>query len=164
MPIKYSVEEYGVVFVPASGNVPNYTGKASGPGPETVRLQVRTFKVDTNTFSRGLENAFGISMAPSKQALRRLLEQLGIDMQVPPKAVFYNDLTGIVMVRATAEDLELVQAAIETLGGSLLNQAMASVGSEQSSSEPNNPADLMKQRYGARPMRSESTPPGQRPR
>src|SRR5439155_14229224 len=56
--------------------------------------------------------------APETQvALRRLLTQLGVNMDVPGKAVFYTDLTGILMVRATAEDLAIVQAAIETLGG-----------------------------------------------
>jgi beta-lactamase regulating signal transducer with metallopeptidase domain len=57
-----------------------------------------------------------------KFALRRLLTQLGINMDVPGKTVFYNDLTGIVMVRATLEDLEIVRAAIETLGGSGIGQ------------------------------------------
>jgi len=52
-----------------------------------------------------------------QNALRRLLTQLGINMDLPSKAVFYNELTGIVMVRASFEDLEIVKAAIETLGG-----------------------------------------------
>ena len=52
-----------------------------------------------------------------QSALRRLLTQLGINMDLPSKAVFYNELTGIVMVRASYEDLEIVKAAIETLGG-----------------------------------------------
>ncbi len=33
------------------------------------------------------------------------------------KTVFYNELTGVLMVRATAGDLEVVGAAIDTLGG-----------------------------------------------
>ena len=46
-------------------------------------------------------------------------------MDVPSKAIFYNDLTGILMVRGTLEDLELVQAAVETLGGRVLHQGNA---------------------------------------
>ena len=61
-------------------------------------------------------------------AVRQLLLQLGVNMDAPNKAVFYNDLTGILMVRATPEELELVQAAIETLGGKPLRSG-ASVSS-----------------------------------
>lgn len=46
-PIKYSIENYGVVF----------TLKA----PEATPLHTRTFKVDPNTFWMGLENVEGIS-------------------------------------------------------------------------------------------------------
>jgi tetratricopeptide (TPR) repeat protein len=41
-PIKYSVEDYAIVF--------------SGRGPETMQLEMRTFKVDANTFYQGLES------------------------------------------------------------------------------------------------------------
>jgi hypothetical protein len=41
-PIKYSVEDYAIVF--------------SARGPETIQLETRTFKVDPNTFQQGLES------------------------------------------------------------------------------------------------------------
>lgn len=41
-PIKYSIEDYGIMF--------------SQRGPETAQLYTRTFKVDPNTFIQGLEN------------------------------------------------------------------------------------------------------------
>jgi hypothetical protein len=190
-PIKYSVEEYGVVFSPGAGAMAAAPGTVNRPS-EPPRLQVRTFKVDTNTFLAGLESAFNVTVPRAEgqaassaekkaaikatkaqedlkraeelhaqktisedelrkakydldmaqteleearaqkgsgqsasardiqQGLRELLLQLGINMDVPNKGVFYNELTGIVMVRATSEDLEVVQAAIETLGGHLL--------------------------------------------
>jgi hypothetical protein len=87
--------------------------------------------------------------APETQvALRRLLTQLGINMDVPGKAVFYNDLTGIIMVRATFEDLEIVKAAIETLGGSTGEQT-APQGSAKDGSGPF--AEMMMRRYGLLP-------------
>ena len=82
-------------------------------------------------------------------ALRRLLSQLGINMDVPGKAVFYNDLTGILMVRATFEDLEIVKAAIETLGGSSTEQA-ASPGSVKDGSTHFYNEEMMR-RYGLLP-------------
>jgi beta-lactamase regulating signal transducer with metallopeptidase domain len=56
-----------------------------------------------------------------QQALRGLFQQLGVNMDAPDKAVYYNGLTGIVMVQATAHDLDLIEAAIDTLGGELLH-------------------------------------------
>ena len=54
-PIKYSVEDYAIVF--------------SARGTETVPLETRTFKVDPNTFQQGLESvgaeSFGSSSSSS---------------------------------------------------------------------------------------------------
>ncbi|MBI2927192.1 MAG: SLBB domain-containing protein [Verrucomicrobia bacterium] len=50
-------------------------------------------------------------------ALRKLLADLGLNFEAPGKLLFYNQLTSILMVRATFEDLEVVQAVVETLGG-----------------------------------------------
>ena len=83
-------------------------------------------------------------------ALRRLLSQLGVNMDVPGKTVFYNDLTGILMVRATFEDLEIVKAAIETLGGSSTEQA-ASPGSVKDGSTHFYYNEEMMRRYGLLP-------------
>ncbi|PYK59018.1 MAG: hypothetical protein DME21_14345 [Verrucomicrobia bacterium] len=89
--------------------------------------------------------------APETQvALRRLLTQLGINMDVPGKAVFYNDLTGIIMVRATFEDLEIVKAAIETLGGSTGEQT-APQGSAKDGTTPFTYNEDMMRRYGLLP-------------
>ncbi|HKI71130.1 MAG TPA: M56 family metallopeptidase [Verrucomicrobiae bacterium] len=89
--------------------------------------------------------------APETQvALRRLLTQLGINMDVPGKAVFYNDLTGILMVRATSEDLEIVKAAIETLGGSTGEQT-APQASAKEGSVPFYQNEMMMRRYGLLP-------------
>jgi len=79
-------------------------------------------------------------------ALRQLLTQLGVNMDVPGKALFYNDLTGILMVRATTEDLAIVQGAVETLGG-VANAQWLQAGSSGEGAT-SSAADLMRQRYG----------------
>jgi beta-lactamase regulating signal transducer with metallopeptidase domain len=194
-PIRYSIEDYGVVFSPGPAQ-PQPVSAPLANRLAAVPFQVRIFHVDTNTFFAGLESAFGVTVPHSggsgisreaaqglyanlakaednlkraqklseaksvseadvekarrdfdlaqdelrsfkdkersqaitprdvQQALRQLLNQLGIDMSFGNKAVFYNDLTGIVMVRATADDLEIVQAAIETLGGKALRTSL----------------------------------------
>ncbi len=155
-PIHYTVEDYAVVF--------SQNPEASPPSPAVVvpspaasPLMVRTFRVDTNKFEAGLERAFGIKLEPGtppsdtarprqmQSALRQLLTQLGIAMDVAGKAVFYNDLTGVVMVRGTPEDLEIVRAAVETLGGSP-NEAEAAAPPPMMSQE-------MMRRYGLSPAR-----------
>jgi len=150
-PILYSVEDYAVVFSQNPEAMVSSTGVALPPNAATP-LTVRTFKVDTNNFAAGLERAFGIKLevgaqpsdvGRSKQmqsALRQLLTQLGISMDVSGKAVFYNDLTAVIMVRATADDLEIVKAAIETLGGTVHDSEGQYPGSQMS--------DVMRQRYG----------------
>jgi beta-lactamase regulating signal transducer with metallopeptidase domain len=127
-PIKYTVEDYGVVFSLDQS-------KISGPSfsvPAPEQLYVQTFKVDTNTFLAGLDATFGIRVSqfggPAgpqniQRALHELLVKLGVNIDTQNKSIFYNQLTGILMVRGTQEDLSLVQAAIETLGGTLFSNA-----------------------------------------
>ena len=84
-------------------------------------------------------------------ALRRLLTQLGVNLDVPGKALFYNDLTSVLMVRATTEDLAIVQGAVETLGG-VANEQRPQAGS-RSEGASSSPEDLMQQRYSPRSAR-----------
>jgi hypothetical protein len=124
-PIEYSVEDYAVVFSPKP-NLGSATTGGARTGTGMPQLTVRTFRVNTNTFVSGLEIAFGIKLATNapasekprkvQAALRDLKVQLGVPIE-NGRAVFYNELTGIVMVRATPDELGVVSAAMETLGG-----------------------------------------------
>jgi hypothetical protein len=124
-PIEYSLEDYAVVFSLRADSAQSVVPRMPTGQPS---FGVRTFSVNTNTFVAGLESAFGIKIDPPakgdgsgrskkvQSALKELLTQLGIAAE-GNKSVFYNELTGMVMVRATPDDLEIVRAAIETLGG-----------------------------------------------
>lgn len=122
-PIQYSVEDYGVVF--------SLAPKPYLPPQPAVTMTACTFKVNTNTFLAGLNSAFGIKvkLPPGEaqgaersrkiqDALMNLFSQLGISTE-GNKSVYYNELTGIVMVRVTSSDFPIVQAAMHTLGGAL---------------------------------------------
>jgi hypothetical protein len=158
-PIEYSVEEYGVVFSqslnPSTGSPSALTSRS----PEQGQLEVRTFMVDTNTFLAGLKRAFGTESDTTDNAtterirstLRDVFTRLGINMDVAGKTVFYNDLTGIVMVRATPEDLEIVRAAIETLGGSGIGQ-FAQPGPAKDGAQYRYNEEMMR-RYGLLPKK-----------
>lgn len=118
-PIAYSIEEYGVIFSFGSSS------------RSAQNFETRTFAITpAENFFKGIEAAFGIN-APDKvegtagrersrqmqqEIFQDLFAQLGIDW-APPKGAFYNELTGIVMVRAAAEDMPVVTAAMQTLGG-----------------------------------------------
>jgi len=170
-PIKYSVEDYAVVF--------------SLRGQEPQRLETRRFKVDPNTFYQGLESVssvpFGdiqtsqggggqgggssggqggqggqgsqtlsvprVSVAGGSQnqggggggggggqtgqggirfttttnsmeevsvAVRTYFQTLGVDLTAP-KALFWNDRKGEMLVRATADELDIIENAIQVL-------------------------------------------------
>jgi hypothetical protein len=135
-PISYSLEDYAVVFSLRPDAAPSMPMMQRAAAPFLV---VQTFHVDTNSFIPGLESAFGIKLdkaaagkdgSRSRQiqtALRELLAQLNITLE-NNKTVFYNELTGVLMMRATPEELAVVQAAIETLGGGDAARPQASAG------------------------------------
>lgn len=54
------------------------------------------------------------SMEVVQQAVIAFFRTVGVDL-APPKSVFFNDRQGTLLVRATAEDLDLIEAAINAL-------------------------------------------------
>lgn len=169
VPIKYTIEDYAVVFSPRP--------------PEAVALYSKQFHVDPNTFVQGLESvqlldlsSFGqnrvggqgggggaagqagvptvqipsVSLGPISQGaqgggqanvqtgpgqglnfvtrtnntqslhemVRAYFTAAGVTLTDPGKSVFFNDRTGLLLVRASLQDLEIIEAAVE-----MLNQA-----------------------------------------
>ncbi len=167
-PIKYSIEDYAVVF----------SVKTSEPTP----LYIRTFHVDPNTFVQGLEGVGAIifgatasssggsggggggssssrsggggggvtpgqvaavqvasggsggggggkggsgsgisyltrneSMETVQASVRQFFAAAGVDLSQPGKALFFNDRRGTLFVKGTLQDLDTIEAAIQTL-------------------------------------------------
>jgi type II secretory pathway component GspD/PulD (secretin) len=108
-PIKYSIEEYAVVFSAKTGN-------------ESPPLYVRTFKVDPNALLDSLNIPKGPvgtngpgAVAP---ALLAFFAKLGVDLDParnPGKALFYKDRTGMLVVRATMQDLDVIETTLQML-------------------------------------------------
>ncbi|MGZ4986648.1 MAG: type II secretion system protein GspD, partial [Limisphaerales bacterium] len=171
-PIKYTIEDYAVVFAPRP--------------PEAVALYSKQFHVDPNTFIQGLESVrlldlsnFGqsgggggggrgggrgggqggqnssptveipsVGLAASgstgrggqgggvgqgvginfvthtnntqtlHEMVRAYFTAAGVTLTDPGKSVFFNDRTGLLLVRGSLQDLEIIEAAVE-----MLNQA-----------------------------------------
>jgi general secretion pathway protein D len=104
-PIKYSIQEYGVVF-------------SAKTGEEPPPLYIRGFKVDPNTLLAGLQTEPGLSLTNGPGAivpgLRDFLARAGVKLE-PPKSIYYNDRQGSLMVRATLQDLDIVEQKIAVL-------------------------------------------------
>ncbi|HUA66486.1 MAG TPA: M56 family metallopeptidase [Alphaproteobacteria bacterium] len=104
-PIKYSVEDYGIVFSVKGTNSPPY--------------EMRTFKVDPATLatlSLKFENN-GIASADRRNInalATAFFSKLGVTI-VPPGEVFYNDRLGVLFVYAIPQDLEVIGKAIHNL-------------------------------------------------
>jgi beta-lactamase regulating signal transducer with metallopeptidase domain len=104
-PIKYSIQDYAVVF----------SARAAG---ETPPLYMRAFKVDPNIFLDRLRATTGLTLtnrqAAIGPALHDFLAKSGVEME-PPKSIFYDDRRGMLLIRATLQDLDLIEAAIPIL-------------------------------------------------
>jgi len=169
-PIKYSIEDYAIVF--------------SLRSPEPEPLYTRTYKVDPNTFWQGLESVGGFSFGDIQvgsqggggggrgggsssrgggggdqsdtisvprvnvggavsgnrggnqagnqsgvglrfitktntteevqSTVRQFFITMGVDL-IPPKTVFFNDRSGTLWARATLEELDIIESAIQVL-------------------------------------------------
>jgi hypothetical protein len=128
-PIQYTVEDYGVLFSlkpQTSEAEPKPVLAAAAP----ERLSVRTFKVDPNIVVTALDDTFHMYLRSPlfssqdangrSRMIQEALETLFVKkMRVTPRndSIFYNGLTGVLMVRASREDMEVISAVMETLTG-----------------------------------------------
>ena len=95
---------------------------AAGSPATNQPLYVRTFKIDQNTLIKGLRKETGSTgtnlIEAVTPALRDFLLQAGVDLDPvkhPGKALFYKDRQGMLMVRATMEDLDTIEAVISLM-------------------------------------------------
>jgi len=119
-PIEYTIHEYGVVFAVAPPAVPPGNSQVVFNW-EVVPTVARTFKMDPNSFFTGVKKTFGIEIKTRsadeiRMGLAQFLSTLGVDVHSPNRAVFYNELNGTLLVRASTDEMLLIEAAMETLG------------------------------------------------
>jgi beta-lactamase regulating signal transducer with metallopeptidase domain len=109
-PIKYYIETNGVAF-------------AARTGQEPPPLYVRSFKVDPNTLLDNLHVARG-SVGTNKldtivsAALRDYFTSAGVDLDPVRnvgKALFYEDRQGRLVVRATLQDMNIIEQKLVPL-------------------------------------------------
>ncbi|HRI13480.1 MAG TPA: M56 family metallopeptidase [Verrucomicrobiota bacterium] len=122
-PLKYAVEDYAVVF--------------SVRPPPSTQLYTRTYRVNATSFLQGIQAVIGLPLDPTVTdpkvrggQIQKLVKEYfiacgvefpssetsaGTDPLANQRALFFNDRTGILFVRAPLEDLEVVQKAVEAL-------------------------------------------------
>jgi hypothetical protein len=108
-PIKYSIESYCVVF--------------SARSNQASPLYLRTFKVDQNALLEGLHIPRGTLRIDVNEAvtdaLRSYLRPAGVDIDPakhPGKNLFYNHRQGMLIVRASLQDLDIIETVISVIG------------------------------------------------
>ena len=106
-PIHFSIQEDGIIFSEGASNA--------------VMLFSRTFKVGACVFTEASRNVPGLQTNSVAAMARSLFSKLGVDLK-PPESVFYNDRRGLLFVRATMQDLDTIEKAIQAL-----NQAASQI-------------------------------------
>ncbi|MCX6928460.1 MAG: hypothetical protein NT154_35415, partial [Verrucomicrobia bacterium] len=108
-PIKYSIEDYAIVFSPRD--------------PKAIPLYVRSFKVDPKTLYQNLNAEKAITMTDSPlgamtQALINFFKKTGADLdpkRYPLKSIYLDDRQGMLLVRSTLQDLDVIEVALQVL-------------------------------------------------
>jgi hypothetical protein len=93
--IKYAVEDYGVVL----------SVKEEEPAP----LHTRFFRVSTPKLREKLGLKPGDPNESMIPAFKNLMSGAGVDLSASGKAVFWSDTKEVVMVRATLEELDVIE-------------------------------------------------------
>jgi beta-lactamase regulating signal transducer with metallopeptidase domain/type II secretory pathway component GspD/PulD (secretin) len=77
-------------------------------------LATRMFKVDARTFAEALTNSPSLAGRSLTEAFRGFLEAAGVSV-APPNEVYYTQGRGVLMVKASAEELNRIASALEVL-------------------------------------------------
>jgi len=113
---------------------PNTNSTNTAPAPASVRsvetaspsrqaavdtnLFMRTFRINTNIFYTAVQKALGTNVPVTPKAiagcLRDLFGRFGVDL-AKPKALFPNDRLGLIFVKATGDDLQVIERVFESL-------------------------------------------------
>ncbi|MGV3757025.1 MAG: M56 family metallopeptidase [Verrucomicrobiota bacterium] len=108
--LDYRVEDFGVTFRQRVIDPP--------------QLFTRIFKIDPAIFAEGLQRVWANSGMPANSSTnlqdmwRDFIRQAGVVVgtnNATATQIFYNDKTGVLMVRASLKDLEVIQSTIEVL-------------------------------------------------
>jgi beta-lactamase regulating signal transducer with metallopeptidase domain len=122
-PIKYSVEDFGVVISPKVPTPPQLEMRVFKIDMNAFVAGVRNivsgnvivFRADTNSFASGLRGVRNLQPNDVVTMAQNLFNQLGVDLSAPGRAIAFNDRLGLLFVRATPSEMDTVERVIESL-------------------------------------------------
>ena len=82
---------------------------------DSTNLDTRVFKVDPNTFTSGLRGVQGLQTNNVGTMVESLFNKLGVDLTAPGRSIAYNDKTDLLLVRATASELDNIERTVQAL-------------------------------------------------
>ncbi|HMP84175.1 MAG TPA: hypothetical protein PKA41_15870 [Verrucomicrobiota bacterium] len=104
-PVRYSIKTNAVAFFASSANPPD-------------PLYTRTFKVNTNGLYRMLNERAGAqgTLASTNVSTRihGLFSSIGVELQAP-KAMYFSDGKGMLLVRAGLKDLDAIEGLLQVI-------------------------------------------------
>jgi general secretion pathway protein D len=131
-PIKYAIEDYAIVFslrqheanplyvrtfkVDARAVLEGLQPREGQAERNRVELAARAARDHYVGGLAGVARATELERVP--RALRDYFASLGVDLDPvknPGKAIFFNDRQGMIIVRATMQDLDIIETAIQVL-------------------------------------------------
>jgi len=80
-----------------------------------TNLYTRTFKVNTNEFTRTLGLVGAVAPTNFQAAVHNFFSNLGVDLMAPGISFFYGERSGMLLVRATLADLDIVEQALQVM-------------------------------------------------
>lgn len=121
-PIKYSIEDYGVVFSSKNTNAVQYEMRTFKVNPKVLAAALgitNKMPVSTQTVPDQITPGTGLLYINSEyddftSAIKQFLQKQGVNLD-PPKALFYNDRLGLLFVYATPKDLDVVERGVQML-------------------------------------------------
>ena len=87
---------------------------------QPVKLEMRAFKVDPNTFytallNNALRNHLNMQTNTILTDAENLFNQLGVDLTAPGRSIAFDDKLGLLFVKATPSELDTIERVIQTL-------------------------------------------------
>jgi hypothetical protein len=83
---------------------------------QPVKLEMRVFKVDTNTFLASLRQVTTSSADASiSKNIPDFFTHIGVDLTKPGRSIFFKDRLGLLFVKATPGELDTIERAIQAL-------------------------------------------------
>ena len=100
----------------SAGTIMDNASPTAAEAGNPTSLSTRTFKIDPDTLFQGLKSVTPPSFGSTdiNLAAKQLFTALGLNLN-PPKSVFFNDKLGTLFVRATEQDLDVVEKTVQVL-------------------------------------------------